>query len=83
MDSAQSQGRIQVARSLALPRYHADDEMNELAREMYRLERQVSKDIMYVVAESTTRSDNWRGVIGEGVSALGSDKMRVIDEIQI
>ncbi len=81
--SWQLQGRIQVARSLALPRYHSEEALNDLARNIFQLEKRGAKDIMYVVSESTTRSNNWRGVIGEQAPVDAADKMRVVDQIRV
>ena len=82
MFTRQLNGRIEVARSLALPRYRGADEITDLARATLALERSAVKDIMYAVAEFTTRSDNWLEIVGTEAPDLTADQRRIIDEIK-
>lgn len=79
----QLQGRLEVARSLALPQYQPGDQVSQLAKETFRLERSAVKGIMYVVSELTTRSDNWLGMVGGDAPDLTEDQMRVIERIEV
>ena len=81
--SRQLQGRLEVARSLALPQYQTGGQVSQLARDTFGLERSAVKGIMYVVSELTTRSDNWRGIVGEQPPELTADQMRVIERIEV
>ena len=83
MFTRQLRGRIEVARSLALPRYRGEDEITDLAKATLELERSVVKDIMYAVSEFTTRSDNWTEVVGEEAPDLTDDQRRIIDEVRL
>jgi flavin-dependent dehydrogenase len=83
MFSRQLNGRIEVARSLALPRYRGASEVTDLARTTLALERSAVKDIMYAVSEFTTRSDNWLAIVGEEAPDLTSEQRRVIDDIEL
>lgn len=83
MFTRQLNGRVEVARSLALPRYRGADEVTDLARATLALERSAVKDIMYAVAEFTTRSDNWLEIVGTEAPDLTDDQRRIIDEIKL
>jgi flavin-dependent dehydrogenase len=81
MFTRQLNGRIEVARSLALPRYRGAEEITDLARSTIALERSAVKEIMYAVSEFTTRSDNWLEVVGGEAPDLTPEQRRVIDNI--
>lgn len=83
MFARQLTGRVEVARSLALPRYRGDEDVTDLARATLELERKAVKDVMYAVAEFTTRSDNWLGVVGTDAPDLDPDQRRIIDKIEL
>jgi hypothetical protein len=83
MFTRQLTGRIEVARSLALPRYRGDEDVTDLARATLELERSAVKDIMYAVAEFTTRSDNWLGIVGKEAPDLAPEQRRTIDKIEL
>lgn len=83
MFERQLNGRIEVARSLALPRYRGTDEITDLAKATLALERSAVKDIMYAVSEFTTRSDNWLEIVGTEAPDLTDDQRRIIDEIKL
>ncbi len=81
MFSRQLNGRVEVARSLALPRYRGGAEITDLAKATLALERSAVKDIMYAVSEFTTRSDNWLEIVGAEAPDLTDEQRRVIDDI--
>jgi flavin-dependent dehydrogenase len=82
MFSQQLTGRIEVARSLALPRYGgAGGEVNELAKQTVAFERSDVKDLMFLVADLTTRSDNWSRIVDQEAPDLSERNVRLIDEI--
>ncbi|MFV2000272.1 MAG: NAD(P)/FAD-dependent oxidoreductase [Acidimicrobiia bacterium] len=83
MFSRQLYGRVEVARSLALPRYRGEEDVTDLARATLALERSAVKDIMYAVSEFTTRSDNWLGIVGEEAPNLTAEQRRIITEINL
>jgi flavin-dependent dehydrogenase len=83
MFTRQLGGRVEVARSLALPRYHGADEITELAKATLELERTAVKDIMYAVSEFTTRSDNWTEIVGKEPPDLTDKQRRIIEEIKV
>ena len=83
MFSRQLNGRIEVARSLALPRYQgAGGEVTDLARKTLELERSAVKDIMYAVSEFTTRSDNWLEIVGQEAPDLTDEQRRIIGNVE-
>jgi hypothetical protein len=47
------------------------------------MERSAVKDIMYAVAEFTTRSDNWLGVVGQEAPELTAEQRRIIHDIKL
>jgi flavin-dependent dehydrogenase len=83
MFSRQLNGRVEVARSLALPRYRGEEDVTDLARATIELERSAVKDILYAVSEFTTRSDNWMGIVGQEAPDLTPEQRRVITEIEL
>ncbi len=84
MFTRQLNGRIEVARSLALPRYEgAGGEVTDLARKTLELERSAVKDIMYAVSEFTTRSDNWLEIVGQEAPDLTDEQRRIINDIVV
>jgi len=83
MFSRQLYGRVEVARSLALPRYRGEEDVTDLARATLALERSAVKDIMYAVSEFTTRSDNWLGIVGKEAPNLTAEQRRIITEINL
>ncbi|MDJ0953320.1 MAG: NAD(P)/FAD-dependent oxidoreductase [Acidimicrobiia bacterium] len=84
MFTRQLNGRIEVARSLALPRYSgAGGEVTDLAKKTLELERSAVKDIMYAVSEFTTRSDNWVEIVGTEAPDLTDEQRRIIDDIVV
>ncbi len=84
MFTRQLNGRIEVARSLALPRYSGGGgEVTDLAKKTLELERSAVKDIMYAVSEFTTRSDNWVEIVGTEAPDLTDEQRRIIDDIVV
>ncbi len=77
----QLKGRIEVARSLALPRYQTDGEVSELAKETIKFERSAVKELMYVASTFTTRNENWVEMVGGTPPELGEDQLREYQEL--
>ncbi len=80
--SSQFQGRLEVSRSLALPRYQARGTASDLAKQVVQFESSLEQELMYVVSTVTTRNENFLEMAqktdGQGIT---SDKYRVLDEI--
>ncbi len=76
MYNHQLKGRIEVARSLALPRYRVDGEVSETAKEAVRFERTGVQELMYVVTQFTTRNENWADMIGGTPPELKENQLR-------
>lgn len=55
----QVQGRLEIARTLALPRYQSQGETSDLAKDALKLQRNDVQDLMQVVSTLTTRSENF------------------------
>jgi flavin-dependent dehydrogenase len=79
----QVQGRIEVARSLALPNYTGGGEISDLAKEAIRLERAPVQDLMQVVSTLTSRSDNYKDMTDQAVRELGANQLYIIDELEL
>jgi flavin-dependent dehydrogenase len=75
-------GRLEVARSLALPRYTVAGDASGLARQSVQFESSLEQELMYVVSTVTTRSENFldmaQKVDGQKIT---SDKYRVLERI--
>jgi flavin-dependent dehydrogenase len=65
-------GRLEVSRSLALPRYQGVGDASDLARLAVHFQSQMEQELMYVVSVVTTRSDNFAEL------AQGRDGQRLI-----
>jgi len=76
MYTYQLKGRIEVARSLALPRYRTDGVVSELAKEAIKFERAGVQELMYVVTQFTTRNENWVEMIGGTPPELVEGQLR-------
>lgn len=81
MFAQQLQGRLEVARSLALPRYVSGEITSELAKSAMRLERGDLQDLMYSVSSLTTRSDNFLAMLGEDSKQFRNAKLHPIEKI--
>ena len=57
--SKQLTGRLEVARSLALPGYRSGNHASELARAMVTFESKTEQELMATVSQMTTRADNF------------------------
>ncbi len=77
----QLKGRIEVARSLALPRYTSDGNVSELAKETVKFERSGVKELMYVASTFTTRNENWVEMVGGTPPDLAEDQIREYEEL--
>lgn len=74
--SRQLYGRIEVARSLALPEYRASGEVSDLARESVQFMPPNVRQLMYSVALLTTRSDNWLELLGGEPPVLSAGQLK-------
>lgn len=79
----QMHGRIELARSLALPRISSpDEEISDLAKAAVRLERSNSHELMQAVTMLTTRSDNFvRLLDGVILPVPDGTRVRTVGEI--
>ncbi len=79
----QLEGRFEVARSLALPRYRSTGEVSELAKNAIGFERSAVKELMYVVSNFTTRGENWLELVGGAPPELHEGQLRTIEGIDL
>ena len=56
--ASQLTGRLEVARSLALPRYGFGGNASALAKSAVQFESALEQELMYVVSTVTTRNEN-------------------------
>ncbi|MDJ0903090.1 MAG: NAD(P)/FAD-dependent oxidoreductase [Xenococcus sp. MO_188.B8] len=79
----QLQGRYEVSRSLALPRYESGEQVSKLAKTAVQLQSQMEQELMYVVSTMSTRSDNFSDLVtNENGQRVTSDKLQVISELE-
>lgn len=79
----QLQGRYEVSRSLALPRYELGEQIGDLAKKAVQFNSHLEKELMYVVSSLSTRSDNFSDLmVNEKGKKVTSDKFKIIPEIE-
>lgn len=61
--SHQLQGRLEVSRSLALPRYQSVGQTSELAKKAIQFESSVEQELMDVVSTILTRGENFQDML--------------------
>ncbi|MGI9611189.1 MAG: NAD(P)/FAD-dependent oxidoreductase [Acidimicrobiia bacterium] len=76
MFNHQVEARIEVARSLALPRYEGDRSMSDRAKTAVHFEKSAAKELMYVVSSLTTRGENWVDLVGDEAPELQEGQLR-------
>jgi len=79
--SSQLLARLEVSRSLALPRYGSGN-ATDLARRAVAFESALEQELMYVVSTVTTRNDNVRDMLGRSRDRdITSDRFQTLDTI--
>ncbi len=76
----QLEGRIEVARTLALPRYHPERDVSDIARRAVQFEHSAVKELMFVVSMFTTRNDNWLDLVGGVPPDLREGQLKELDD---
>lgn len=80
--SSQFLGRLEVARSLALPRYQTSGSASDLAKLSVQFESSLEQELMYVVSTVTTRNENFLEMAQtSNGQRITTDKYRVLEEI--
>ncbi|OAD19422.1 FAD binding domain protein [Candidatus Thiomargarita nelsonii] len=75
-------GRMEMVRSLALPRYQPGEPVDDLAKSTVQFESTVERELMDVVSTMTTRSDNFHAIMAdENVPKVTSKKFNVLEKI--
>jgi flavin-dependent dehydrogenase len=79
----QLDGRLEVSRSLALPRYQPGEQVSDLAKIAVQFESSLEKELMDVVSKMTTRNDNFSKLIIEDNNGnkIDSNKYQILEEI--
>jgi flavin-dependent dehydrogenase len=80
MFNHQLEARIEVARTLALPKYHPERHVSNMAKRAVQLERSEVKELMFVVSMFTTRNDNWLDLVGGVPPDLREGQLKEIDD---
>ena len=81
--SSQFHGRLEVGRSLALPRYDTSAGVSHLARTAVNFERSLEHELFSVVSTLTTRSDNFSAMTDSRIDPqVKSDKIRMLETIE-
>lgn len=80
--ASQLRGRLEIVRSLSLPRYQGTGEATDLARQAIQFQSAMEQELMYVVSVVTTRSDNFLEVAEkQDGQKIVSERFREFDEI--
>lgn len=80
--ATQLEGRLEVARALALPQYGAIDAASGAARRTVHFESRREQELMFVVSTLTTRNENVLDMVHRrDGAAITSGRYRVLDEI--
>ena len=78
----QLQGRVELARSLALPHYGKEGYASDTAKLMMRFERDNAQDLMMTVSGLTSRSENFKSLSeGEPGREIAPDQLLEIEAI--
>jgi len=72
-------GRLDLSRSLALPRYGVGEESSDIARSQVQMHTSLEQELMYVVAVMTNRSENFMNLAQ--TERITSQKYRERQEI--
>ncbi|HRW09420.1 MAG TPA: NAD(P)/FAD-dependent oxidoreductase [Caldilineaceae bacterium] len=80
----QLRGRLEIARSLALPRYRTSGQVSEEAKGAIALESTNVKKMMKTVSSLTNRSDNFNTMTngGEGIE-LNEYQLRIVEKLEV
>lgn len=80
----QLRGRLEIARSLALPRYRTTGQVSEEAKGALALESTNVKKMMKTVSSLTNRSDNFNNMTndGEGIE-LNEYQLRTVEKLEL
>ena len=81
----QLRGRVEIARSLALPQYYSDDAgVSEMAKDAIRLERQDVRQLMHAVSMLTTRSDNFKEMVNhKDIPEVDEGMVKIIEKVSL
>ena len=80
--SSQFLGRLEVARSLVLPRYTSSHGVSDLAKQSIQLESSLEQELMYVVSTVTTRNENFMEMAEKtDGQKISSGRYQVLEEI--
>lgn len=80
----QLRGRLEIARSLALPRYQPASQISAEAKNAMALESTTVKQMMKTVSSLTNRSDNFNLMTngGEGIE-VNDRQLRIIEKLEL
>ena len=80
----QLRGRLEIARSLALPRYRNSGQVSEEAKGALALESNTIKKLMKTVSSLTNRSDNFNTMTNGGAGIeINEDQLRIIEKLEV
>lgn len=79
-------GRLEVARSLALPGYRTGNDANTIAKAMVQMESGIEQELMAAAAKLTTRADNFTNLIEDGPinkSRFAAQRYRTLERLAV
>ena len=81
--SRQVRARLELARSLALPRYQGETNDNSLANEVIQFSQAGTRELINTAAHLTDRSDNYKGLHRDFQNVPSTDKLLPIEQIDL
>lgn len=80
--SSQLQGRYEVSRSLALPRYQSVSQASDGAKTTIKFEKSLEQELMLTVSQMSTRSDNFLEMVETSTkNSFNSHKLKTLETI--
>lgn len=81
----QLRGRMEIARSLALPQYYNEDSgVSQMAKDALKLERHDVRKLMHAVSMLTTRSDNFKEMVNhKDIPEVDPNMVKIIEREEI
>jgi len=78
----QLQGRLEVARSLALPRYGVQGSASDLAKRAIRVESSIEQELMFAASTVITRNENFLDMVQDNEGRrVTSNRFQTLDAI--
>ncbi len=82
MFESQFRGRLELARSLALPRYGVEGNASDLAKRAIQVESSIEQELMFAASTVITRNENFLDMVQDAEGRqVTSERFRTLDAI--